>query len=106
VLDHDQGVEAAEQHGVHVDEVDGDDVAGLGGQELLSGRASAAGRSLAVSTIAAHPPFRLPSSRERPAYPDVQMIPAPNGWSGDRPGGGLHTVTMTVPPDGHGSQVH
>jgi hypothetical protein len=46
VLDHDQGVEAAEQHGVHVDEVDGDDAAGLSGQELLPGRAGAAGRGI------------------------------------------------------------
>ena len=39
VLDHDQRVDAAEQHGVHVDEVDGDEATGLGGQELFPGRA-------------------------------------------------------------------
>ena len=44
VLDHDQRVDAPQQHGVHVDEVGGDDAAGLGGQELLPGRAGAAGR--------------------------------------------------------------
>jgi hypothetical protein len=44
VLDDDQRVEAAEQHGVDVDEIGGDDAAGLGGKELLPGRAAAAGR--------------------------------------------------------------
>ena len=46
VLDHDQCVDAAQQHRVHVDEVDGDDAEGLGGQELLPGRAGAAGRGI------------------------------------------------------------
>jgi hypothetical protein len=45
VLDDDQGIDAAEQHGVHVDEVGGDDAAGLG-KELLPGRAGAAGRGI------------------------------------------------------------
>jgi hypothetical protein len=44
VLDRDKRVDAAEQHGVHVDEVDGADAAGLGGKELLPGRAGSAGR--------------------------------------------------------------
>jgi hypothetical protein len=44
VLDHDQGIDTAEQHGVHVDEVGGNDAAGLRGQELLPRRAGAAGR--------------------------------------------------------------
>ncbi len=43
VLDDDQRVEPAEQHRVHVDEVDGEDAAGLGCQELPPGRASPAG---------------------------------------------------------------
>ncbi len=43
VLDDDQGVEATEQHGVHVDEVGRENAAGLGGEELLPGRAGAAG---------------------------------------------------------------
>ena len=43
VLDDDQGVDAAEQHRVHVDEVGPDDAAGLRGQELLPGRPRAAG---------------------------------------------------------------
>ena len=44
VLDHDQRVDAPQQHGVHVDEIGGDNAAGLRDQELLPGRASAAGR--------------------------------------------------------------
>ena len=44
MLDRDKRVDAAEQHGVPVDEVDGDDAAGLGGKELLPGRAGPAGR--------------------------------------------------------------
>ena len=44
VLDDDQGVEAVEQHGVHMDEIGGEDAAGLRGEELLPGRAGAAGR--------------------------------------------------------------
>jgi hypothetical protein len=43
VLDDDQGVDAPEQHSVDVYEVGGQDAAGLGGQELLPGRASTAG---------------------------------------------------------------
>jgi hypothetical protein len=39
VLDDDQGVDAAQQHGVHVDEVGREDAAGLRGQELLPRRA-------------------------------------------------------------------
>ncbi len=44
VFDDDQGVESPEQHRVHVDEIGGDDAAGLRGEELLPGRAGAAGR--------------------------------------------------------------
>ncbi len=44
MLDDDQCVDAPQQHGVHVDEVDGEDAARLGGQELPPGRAGAAGR--------------------------------------------------------------
>jgi hypothetical protein len=42
VLDDDQGVDAAQEHGVHVDEIGREDAAGLRGQKLRSGRASAA----------------------------------------------------------------
>ncbi len=38
VLDDDQDIEATEQHGVHVNEVDREDAVGLGGQELPPGR--------------------------------------------------------------------
>src|SRR5450755_1330865 len=41
VLDNDQGVDAPEQHGVHMDEIDREDTAGLRGQELLPGLARA-----------------------------------------------------------------
>jgi hypothetical protein len=43
VLDDDHGVQTPEQHGVHVDEIGGEDAAGLDGQELLPRRAGAAG---------------------------------------------------------------
>ena len=51
VLDHDQHVDAAPQHGVHVDEIDGKDAAGLHGQKLLPGRAPAAGRGIAPGVV-------------------------------------------------------
>ena len=40
VLDDHQRVDTAEQHGVHMDEVDREDAAGLGDQEMPPGRAS------------------------------------------------------------------
>jgi hypothetical protein len=43
VLDDDQGVDAPQQHGVHMDEVDRENPAGLCIQELLPGQARAAG---------------------------------------------------------------
>jgi len=46
VLDHDQRADAPQQHGVHADEVDRDDAASRGGQELLPGRARTAGRGI------------------------------------------------------------
>ncbi len=46
VLDEDQGVQAPQQHGVHVDETSRDYAAGLRGQELLPGRAWASGRGI------------------------------------------------------------
>jgi hypothetical protein len=41
VLDDDQGVDAPEEHGVHVDEIDREDAVGLGGEELIPGRCTA-----------------------------------------------------------------
>ncbi len=46
MLDDDQRVDASQQHGVHLDEAGCKDATGLGGQELLSGRAGAAGRGV------------------------------------------------------------
>jgi hypothetical protein len=46
VLDDDQGVEPPEQHGVHMDEAGRENAVGLGGQELLPGRARAARRGI------------------------------------------------------------
>ena len=43
VLNDDQGVEAPQQHGVHVDKVDRKNAAGLRGEELLPGRAGPPG---------------------------------------------------------------
>jgi hypothetical protein len=39
VLDEHQDVQSLQQHGVHVEEVDGEDPGGLGVQELPPGRA-------------------------------------------------------------------
>ena len=44
MLDDDQGVNASQEHGVHVDEIGREDATGLCGQELLPGRPAAAGR--------------------------------------------------------------
>ena len=41
-----QSVDATEQHGVHVDEIDRENAAGLRGQELLPSRACTAGRGV------------------------------------------------------------
>jgi hypothetical protein len=41
VLDDDQGEDAPQQYGVHLDEADREDRSGLGGQELLPGRPGA-----------------------------------------------------------------
>ena len=44
VLDDDQGVDAPQEHGIHMDEIGREDAVGLRGQELFPGRARAAGR--------------------------------------------------------------
>ena len=51
MLDDDQRVDAPQQHGIHVDEVDCEDAAGLGCQELLPGQARAAGRGIDPSVV-------------------------------------------------------
>jgi hypothetical protein len=67
VLDDDQGIDAPQEHGVHVDEIDREDAAGLGGEELLPGRAGAAGRG-ADAGIVQDLPDR--GGRDRVAEPD------------------------------------
>jgi hypothetical protein len=44
VLDEHQDIQSLQQHGIHVEEVDGEDPGGLGAQELAPGRARAARR--------------------------------------------------------------
>src|SRR4051812_2331036 len=46
VLYHDENVEAAQEHGVYVSEVDGEDAVGLRGQELAPGRPGPSGRRI------------------------------------------------------------
>jgi hypothetical protein len=46
VLDHEEDVEAAQEDGVDVGEVDGEDGVGLGGQELAPGRPGPSGRGI------------------------------------------------------------
>jgi hypothetical protein len=48
VLDENQDVQPLQQHGVHVQEVDGEDLGGLGVQELPPGRACASWRRVDV----------------------------------------------------------
>jgi hypothetical protein len=74
VLDHDQGVDAPQQHGVHVDEVGGDDAAGLGGQELLPGWPRAAGRGIDPGVVQDLPDR---GGRDRVAEPDQLALHPP-----------------------------
>jgi hypothetical protein len=46
VFDHDQDVEAAQEHGVDVGEIDREDGVGLRGEELAPGRTGPAGRGI------------------------------------------------------------
>jgi len=79
VPDDDRGVDAPQEHGVHVDEVDREDAAGLCGQELLPRRARAAGR-WADTGIMQDLPYRR--GRDRMAEPDQFALhpPVPPGW--------------------------
>ena len=74
MLDDDQGVEAPQQHGVHVDEVDRENAAGLRGQELLPGRARAAGRGVDPGVVQ-DLPHR--GGGDRVAEPDEFALHAP-----------------------------
>jgi len=74
VLDDDQRVETTEQHRVHVDEVDGEDAAGLGCQELLPGQAAAAGRGIDPGVVQDLPDR---GGRDRVAEPDQLALYPP-----------------------------
>lgn len=79
VLDDDQGVDAPQEHGVHVDEVDCEDAAGLRGQELLPSRARAAGRGSDTGVMHGLPHR---GGRDRVAEPDEFALhpPVPPRW--------------------------
>jgi hypothetical protein len=51
VLDDDEDVEAAQEHGVDVGEVDGEDGVGLRGQELSPGRSGPPGRGIEAGVL-------------------------------------------------------
>jgi hypothetical protein len=51
VLDHDEDVKAAEEHGVDVCEVDREDGAGLSGQELSPGRPGPSRRRIETGVL-------------------------------------------------------
>ena len=51
VLDHDEDVEAAQEHGVDVGEGDREDRVGLGGQELSPGRPPPSRRGIEARTL-------------------------------------------------------
>jgi hypothetical protein len=51
VFDHDENVEAAQEHGVDVGEIHGEDRVGLRGQELSPGRAGSSGRRIQAGAL-------------------------------------------------------
>jgi hypothetical protein len=55
VFDHEQDVEAAQEDGVDVGEVDGEDGVGLCGQELSPGRTGPAGRGIESGVLQDRP---------------------------------------------------
>src|SRR5512142_2444672 len=79
VLDDDQGVDATQEQGVHMDEVDREDAVGLHGQELLPRRAGAAGRGVDPGGMQ-DLPHR--GGRDRMAEPDEFALhpPVPPRW--------------------------
>ena len=74
MLDHDQRVDEPQQHRVHVDEVDGDDAAGLRGEELLPGRAGTARRGIDPGIMQDLPDR---GGRDRVAEPDQLSLHPP-----------------------------
>ena len=69
MLDEHQDVQSIQQHGVHVEEVDGEDPGGLGVQELPPGRACAAG-----SRIDARRTQDLPDGGRRDRYAEFGYL--------------------------------
>jgi hypothetical protein len=55
MFDHDEDVEAAQEHGVDVQEVDREDRVGLRGQELAPGRPGPSGRWIEPRTLQDRP---------------------------------------------------
>jgi hypothetical protein len=55
VLDHDEDVEAAQEDGVDVREIDREDRVGLGGQELSPGRAGSSWRRIEPGALEDRP---------------------------------------------------
>jgi hypothetical protein len=51
VFDHDEDVEAAQEHAVDVGEIHGEDRVGLRGQELSPGRAASSGRRIQAGAL-------------------------------------------------------
>jgi hypothetical protein len=74
LLDDDQGIEPPEQHGVHMDEVGRENALGLGGQELLPGRARAARRGIDPGGMQDLPDRR---GSDRVAEPDEFAVHPP-----------------------------
>jgi hypothetical protein len=70
VLDDDQRVDAPQEHGVHVHEVSRQDAAGLRGQELLPGRAAAAGRGIDPGSVQ-----DLPHRGRRDPVTELDQLP-------------------------------
>jgi hypothetical protein len=97
VLDDDQGVEATEQHCVHVEEVDGEDAAGLGCQELLPGRAAAARRRADPGIVQDLPDRR---GRDRVAEPDKFALHPPVSHAGFSVAMRITSLRMAAAVDG------
>ena len=58
VLDYEEDVEAAQEHGVDVGEVDGEDRVGLRGQELVPSRPGSSGRRIEPHALENRPDGR------------------------------------------------
>jgi hypothetical protein len=102
VLDHDQDVEPAEEDGVDVGEVDGEDRVGLRGEELCPGRSGPqwgridAGAFKIVQTVEAVTQWPSPTSspwiRRYPHVGFSRAIRSTRAWIDCEVGGGLVVV--------------